>query len=112
LTEIDMNFEFDRDVVLKRRSRRGFLLFVLLFLGFFALVILYTYQYNKVVELNYEIMTIQKEINRVNLERQRLEGECNMHIYRVIHDEMSGYRIPDMDDMVWIKEPRWMRYVK
>jgi len=94
------------------RRKRRFFLFVILIIGFSLLLIMYINQYNKVVKLNYEIISVKKDINDEELEKQKLNKLINVEISKVVENGSSGYRMPEVNNIIWVEEPVWFRFLK
>ncbi|MGQ9706062.1 MAG: hypothetical protein ACUVWP_03535 [bacterium] len=105
-------YEIEEENYERSIRRKRFFLFVILIVGFSILLCIYVNQYNKVVKLNYKIISITKEINDENLEKQRLNNLIKSKTMKVVEDETSGYRMPDVNNIIWIEEPIWLRFVR
>jgi len=104
------NIEEDRFESTKRKKR--FFLFVVAVVVFSILLIIYVNQYNRVVKINYKKISVKKEINNEELEKQRLSKLIEAEISKVVEDETSEYRMPDVNNIIWIEEPVWLRFIR
>jgi len=104
------NIEEGRFESTKRKKR--FFLFVVAVVVFSILLIIYVNQYNRVVKINYKKISVKEEINNEELEKQRLSKLIEAEISKVVEDEMSEYRMPDVNNIIWIEEPVWLRFIR
>lgn len=89
-----------------KRKGKGIVLYILLIVFFSIVVLIYTYQYNRVLGLIYDIEGLKREMADLQIENERLKKDIEGKI-----EEYYKNSLPDDGELIYPRENQviWIR---
>lgn len=86
---------------------KGIFLYVALLSLFSLIVLAYTYQYNKVLSLSYDIEIKKRELASLQTTNEKLRNTLEEKIHRYSQQRessgLNGLHYPEDDQVIWVK---------